>query len=321
MRVLIVGIIVLSLGVAGVATYLITTFKTPEAIDKLQEEKAPLKIKVLVANQDLPIGAVLTEQEMSWQAWVEEALNEQFTAVEDEEQQAERMREFAGGIVRRVIHAGEPILASKLFKRDEPGFLAGMLEPGMRAMSISVSAVTSASGFIFPGDYVDVVLTHGKIQEVIKKRVKKNQREKAPLTILSTASETILRHVRILATGQKVDQFDKKAMVVGTVTLELTPKQAEMIITAKTMGKMSLVLRSLEEGEIEEGPLTYTTDVEVSPFLKNFDSNIQELMPPPRAPASRVATKKTEKTEKKEKKRVISVFRGGASKTEEVSAK
>jgi pilus assembly protein CpaB len=135
MRVLIVGIIVLSLGVAGVATYLITTFKTPEAIDKLQEEKAPLKIKVLVANQDLPIGAVLTEQAMSWQAWVEEALNEQFTAVDNEELQAERMREFAGGIVRRVIRAGEPILASKLFKRDEPGFLAGMLEPGMRAVT------------------------------------------------------------------------------------------------------------------------------------------------------------------------------------------
>ncbi len=318
MRVLIVGIIVLSLGVAGVATYLITTFKTPEAIDKLQEEKAPLKIKVLVANQDLPIGAVLTEQAMSWQAWVEEALNEQFTAVDNEQQQAERMREFAGGIVRRVIHAGEPILASKLFKRDEPGFLAGMLEPGMRAVSISVTAVTGASGFIFPGDYVDVVLTHDKIREVMQKRIKKSPKTKAPLTILSTASETILRHIRILATGQKVDQFDTTALIVGTVTLELTPKQAEMVATAKSMGKLSLVLRSQEEGEIEEGPLTFTTDVEVSPFLKNFDSIIQELMPPPRTPASRVATKKTEK---KEKKRVIKIFRGGASQTEEVSAK
>ena len=319
MRVLIVGIIVLSLGVAGVATYLITTFKTPEAIDKLQEEKAPLKIKVLVANQDLPIGAVLTEQAMSWQAWVEEALNEQFTAVDNEELQAERMREFAGGIVRRVIRAGEPILASKLFKRDEPGFLAGMLEPGMRAVSISVTAVTSASGFIFPGDYVDVVLTHDKIREVMQKRVKKSPNIKAPLTILSTASETILRHIRILATGQKVDQFDTTALIVGTVTLELTPKQAEMVATAKSMGKLSLVLRSLEEGEIEEGPLTFTTDVEVSPFLKNFDSIIQELMPPPRAAAaSRAGTKKTEKTEKK---RVIRIFRGGAPQTEEVSAK
>ena len=319
MRVLIVGIIVLSLGVAGVATYLITTFKTPEAIDKLQEEKAPLKIKVLVANQDLPIGAVLTEQAMSWQAWVEEALNEQFTAVDNEELQAERMREFAGGIVRRVIRAGEPILASKLFKRDEPGFLAGMLEPGMRAVSISVTAVTSASGFIFPGDYVDVVLTHDKIREVMQKRVKKSPNIKAPLTILSTASETILRHIRILATGQKVDQFDTTALIVGTVTLELTPKQAEMVATAKSMGKLSLVLRSLEEGEIEEGPLTFTTDVEVSPFLKNFDSIIQELMPRPKAAAASRAV--TKKTEKKEKKRVISVFRGGASQTEEVSAK
>ncbi len=287
-------------------------------IEELQEEKAPLKIKVLVASQDLPIGAVLTEGAMAWQVWVEEALNEQFTVVEDEQHQAERMKDFVGGIVRRVILAGEPILASKLFKRDNPGFMAGMLEPGMRAVAVSVTAVTAASGFIMPGDYVDLVLPHDKVRQVMQKRVKKSQKKKAPLTLLSTVSETILRHVRILAVGQKVDQFDTTAMLVSTVILELTPKQAEMVTTAKTMGKMSLILRSLEEGGSKEGPLTFTTDVEVSPFLKNFDSIIQDLMPASEAAVSRPVRAGTQKVKKKEKARTITIFRAGTAQTEEV---
>ncbi len=358
MRLLLVGILLLTLGVAGVATYLIRTYKNPEAIEELGKVKDAPSFKVLLANKNLPVGTVVTEGDVDWHVWVEEALNKQvFVWVDKQDQEAKRKKDIVGGIVRRAISAGEPVLESKLFKRDAPGFLAGMLGKGMRAVSVAVSAVTGASGFIFPADSIDVVLTHDKIKEVLKKRAPKTG--KAPLIALSSASETILRNIRVIATGQQVTGFDKdsKAVVVPTVTLELTPKQAEILTTARGMGKLSLVLRSLEGNTDEPGPLTFTTDVEVSPLLSNIDAILQRLAPPKPAPKpapvvaavapepkkespvekepvkivvediSQKVEKKTvvkveEKKEKKKmKKKVIKVYRGGSAKTQEIEVK
>lgn len=279
MRVLIVGILVLTLGVAGVSTYLIGVFSTPDKIEEL-EKQAKIKVfRVLIAAKDLKTGTDVKDDMLAWQVWPEKNLNPLFIAVSDDDKLAEEKKKRIGSLVRRAMNAGEPVLEKKLFKRDEPGYMAGMLSPGMRAVPISVNQITGAAGFIFPGDFVDVVLTHNKLKEVINKRVPKDR--KLPLTVLTTATETILQKIRVLAIGQKVDQFEKKALVVPTVTLEMSPKQAEMLATARSMGRMSLVLRSLEEAEAKPGAKrTYTTDVEVSPFMRNFDEIIQRLLPP-----------------------------------------
>ncbi|MBT5033494.1 MAG: Flp pilus assembly protein CpaB, partial [Rhodospirillaceae bacterium] len=168
----------------------------------------------------------------------------------------------------------QPILAEKLFKRKGAGFMAGALQEGMRAVSIKVTAATATSGFIFPGDYVDVVLTHNKGAEAVKKQKAQGQKDEEReqgtiLIVLSHLSETIVRNVRIIAIGNKVDQFKKKgqAMVVKTVTLEVTPRQAEVLATGNAMGKMSLALRSMAGKSDLGSPRTYTTDIEVSPFM------------------------------------------------------
>ena len=169
MRVLIVGILVLVLAVTGSAVYLIKSFSGEENIEELQKEAEIKKIRVLVANKNLATGATLTEDSMTWQFWVDESLNKQYVVVDEEELQGERIKEFIGGVVRRPMFEGEPILASKVFKRDKPGFMAGMLGAGKRAMSVSVSAKTGAAGFILPGDEVDILLTHDKAREVLQK--------------------------------------------------------------------------------------------------------------------------------------------------------
>ncbi|MBT4700900.1 MAG: hypothetical protein HOB79_07455 [Rhodospirillaceae bacterium] len=97
--------------------------------------------------------------------------------------------------------------------------------------------------------------------------------------MLSHISETIIRNVRIIAIGNKVDQFKKKgqAMVVKTVTVEVTPKQVEILAAANAMGKMTLSLRSLGGKDDLDSPRTYTTDIQVSPFIQRLVRNKQQL--------------------------------------------
>ncbi len=345
MRVLIVGVLVLALAVAGISTYLIKSFFGEENIEELQKEAEVKKIRVLVANMNLQTGVTLSEDSMTWQFWVDEALNKQYVAVDEEELQAERIKEFIGGVVRRPMFEGEPILASKVFKRDKPGFMAGMLDAGKRAMSVSVSAKTGASGFILPGDEVDILLTHDKAREVLQKMGPKDPN--APLTVLSFTTETILRGVPVLAVDQKTEDFENKAEVVKTVTLELSPKQVEILTTARAMGKLSLVLRSLEGGRDEETPETFTTDVEVSPFLSRINTELDKrrsTLEKRRAEAAARKAKGEARTRTAEEEaarqaeleaarlagekpveapppKVVKIYRGGAKSTEEITIK
>ena len=194
-------------------------------------------------------------------------MNKNYIVTDDPEQEAKRMDEVLGGIARRRIYAGEPILARKLFKRDTAGYMAGMLGKGMHPITLSVSAITAASGFIFPGDHVDVVLTHENVRNELKKMEKKGSNGVETgigISVLKLTTETIMRNIRVLSIGTKVDDFENKtAMKTSQVTLEVTRKQAELLVTARKMGTISLFLRSLQEDPDEDVPPTYTTDVEV----------------------------------------------------------
>lgn len=340
MKVLIVGILVLALAVAGVSTYLIQTFSGEENIEQLQKEAQKPKIRVLVAAQDLRPGDPLRPEVLAWQVWVEEGLNSQYVVVDNEEQQAERIKEFTGSIVRHPIIKGEPILPAKIFKSDKNTFMAGVLKSGMRAVTFTVSPSTASGGFVLPGDRVDVLLTHGKASEALRKKEQGRTKDPdAPLTVLSQTTETIMRDVRVLAVDQLVDAPEGTTVPARNITLELTPKQAELLITARTMGKLSLVLRSLAREEGETAGPSFTTDVEVSPFLSNINAileaqrdkrtkalqdKLEELQSekqklqqkaregggaPPPAPAP------------KKEKTVIKVYKGKAKALEEITVK
>ncbi len=323
MRVLVVGIFVLALAVAGVSTYLIKTFSGESNIKKLEKEVAIKKFKVLVAKRDIRIGETITANDMMWQEWAKDALNKQFVVVDAKEQEDERKKEFVGGIVRNTIIKNEPILANKLFKRDNAGFMAGMLGPGMRAISVPVSAVTGVSGFILPGDYVDVVMSY-RLNTDSRKKLKQMNRSglKVPL-VSEKVVDTILRKVRVIATDQTVEELapnnkkKEKSKRAKTVTLEVTAKQAEILTVARTMGKISLVLRSLEDNADHTMPSSFTTDVEVSPFTRKLFSSATGRKVAPVVPIRGSSSMKTFSTTAG-KRKTVKIYRGGSGVTETI---
>jgi pilus assembly protein CpaB len=196
--------------------------------------------EVLVATRALPVGTILDATSVKYVAWPKELIEGAYY-VKGEAEPAK----LQGTVVRFAIPAGQPITQGALVKPGDRGFLAAALAPGMRAVTVPVSAQSAVAGFVFPGDRVDLVLT----QSV------PGGGDGPPLK----ASETILRNLRVLATDQKTDKTtdDKGNTIVTTysnVTVEATPKIAEKIAVAQTVGQLSLSLRSIadNQGDLEE---------------------------------------------------------------------
>lgn len=188
--------------------------------------------EVLVAKEDLPAGTLLQPDQLRWQAWPDAGLAPTYLV-----KGKNKPEDLTGAVVRQGISAGQPVLDSIVVKPGESGFLAAVLKPGMRAISVSIDATTGASGFIFPGDRVDVILTQN-IQE--GQDGKNNTRH---------ASETVLNNVRVIAVDQTTNDQSDKPVVAKTVTLEVTPKQVEVVTLVAELGKLSLSLRSMVRDE------------------------------------------------------------------------
>lgn len=188
------------------------------------ERKAPEQY-VLVAKVNLPTGTLLRADHLRWQAWPETGLAKTYVRRTGKSDGKAQVKAFAGAVVRKGITLGEPVTEARVVKPGERGFLAAVLHPDMRAISVSVSATTATAGFIFPGDRIDLILTH----KVGKSRV----------------SETVLTNVRVLAVDQRTNDQATRASLGKTATLEVTPKQVEMINVARVMGRLSLSLRAL----------------------------------------------------------------------------
>ena len=225
----------------------------------VQVVEQPVETHVLVARTDLPAGTFVNEQHLRWQTWPDDDLPDNYLLKDETDQET-----FYGAVVRRGMPAGTPIIKSQLVKPGDRGFLAAVLKPGYRAFTLKVSAASSISGLVFPGDRVDIILIH-------KYKVDETERR---------ASETILSNVRVLALDQTVDDQNGTPIIAKTATLEVTPKQVELMALADDLGRITLSLRSLAKDEeelrrlVESGePLaeqapkrtrTYTRDSEAS---------------------------------------------------------
>ncbi len=198
-----------------------------------QEPAGPPTKKVLVATQDLDTGAFLDTAVLAWRDWPVEAVVEAHVT----EDKAAR-EDFAGSVARRPIAQGDPVTPEKIVQPGERGFLAAVLTPGLRAVSVAVNEVSGSSGLIFPGDRVDLILTQSIRQD-----------DDTPARRM--AGETILDDVRVLAVGQNLSAPDRgvdgELPVARTVTLEVTPAEAEKVAVARDLGSLALSLRSLPE--------------------------------------------------------------------------
>lgn len=290
---------------------------------ELQKEAITERL-VLVAAKKIRPGEKVLANVLRWQGWSKDALNEKFIVIDNEDEGEKRIKDFVGGIARTLIIQGEPILAEKIFKSDKPGFMSGRLKRGMRAVSFTVSPQTAVAGFILPGNRVDILMTH-----TIKwKKEKKTKKEKEKVRSSKSGgqdleeretkmTETILQNVEVLAINQTVEVVEGNALAAQTVTLEVTPKQAEQLITARTMGKLSMVLRSLQTPKEGDAPLGYTVDMEVSPFFRQYsaakNAYRKSLSEARQAEAEQTTTTsvQSQPTESKpEKKTTLKIFRG-----------
>jgi pilus assembly protein CpaB len=190
--------------------------------------------EVLVATKALPVGTILDATALKYQPWPKELVENAYFIKKGGFDQ----RTLLGTVVRNAITAGQPLTQGALVKPGDRGFLAAALGPGMRAVTVPVQTQTSVAGFVFPGDRIDLILT----QSVA------GGGDGPPLK----AAETIMRNLRVLATDQRTDNTvgeDGKTQVhtFSNVTIEATPKIAEQIAVAQTLGALSLSLRSIAD--------------------------------------------------------------------------
>ena len=190
-------------------------------------------VDILVAKSDISLGQGVTAQDMQWQRWPTEAASPSFIRKTDKPNSIEAL---TGSIARAPFVAGEPMRESKLIKSNGSGYMAAVLDKGMRAISTEISPETGAGGFILPNDHVDVILSR-----------RDREAEKASGSESHT-SETIMVNIRVLAIDQTLGEKDGQKVVIGkTATLELTPRQAETLALSRQLGTMSLSLRSLAD--------------------------------------------------------------------------
>jgi pilus assembly protein CpaB len=210
----------------------------------------PVGPKVLVAKKALPVGTIIDADSFTFQPWPKELMQSAYYV---EGQGDGDPKKLFGKVVRYAITAGQPVTRGSLVGPQDRGFLAAALGPGMRAITVPVNVSAGVAGFVFPGDHVDLVLT----------QTVDGGGDGPPLKV----SETIIRNIRVLATDQRVTSTDEdgktKVQTFSNVTVEVTPRIAEKVAVAQSLGSLSLSLRSIADNTAELERAVAAGDVKV----------------------------------------------------------
>jgi len=204
-------------------------------------EAAPMALptpakSVLVARAEIRRGQILRPDDMVWQTWPEGGLDKTYVVMGG----PRTPESFAGWVAKNPIVGGEPISEAKIIAPGNRGFLAAVLRPGMRAISVPVTITSGISGFIFPGDQVDLLLTYAVPAPA---PVDKDKDRKSSYD--HKAAETVLRDIRVVAIDQRLESKAGEAVPAHTATFEVPAKQTEVILLASEIGKVTLILRPL----------------------------------------------------------------------------
>jgi len=246
MRVRTLFLLIFAITAAGGTYFLAQNWITNQrgTLSRVANAEAPTltpMVEVLVASSELMAGQFIKAEHLRWQPWPKNGMAETYFVKGDQRSKQtvdgkpakSVIENFVGSVVRGRISRGEPITDGRIVRPGDRGFLAAVLKPDTRAISVPINATTGISGFVFPGDRVDLLLTHSI--------------PGAKGTAPRRATETVLSDIRVLAVDQRTGDTETKAELAKTATLEVTPTQAEIIAVAIEMGRLSLSLRSLAQ--------------------------------------------------------------------------
>jgi pilus assembly protein CpaB len=191
----------------------------------------PKQIEVLAAARVIHAGTLLRPEDL-----VAKELPRNAAGPDAMVDTPETRRELSGAMVRRGFGAGELVHPTDVMHPGDHGFLAAVLLPGMRALTVGVDAITGTAGLIWPGDRVDLILT-----QVLPDSAGPPGRR--------VAAETVLSDVRVIAIDQQLVQGAAPGSTdqpARTVTLEVNREQAERVSVATRLGRLSLAVRSAD---------------------------------------------------------------------------
>lgn len=223
-----IAILGLALVAGGAAFFLMMSNQPEESPMRIIEPVREESVRVLVSGRDMTRGERLTPEDTQWVAWPKKAVQPGFITDEN----PEARDGISNAVARSLIVTGEPLLEAKIVRAGSAGLMSALLTPGMRAVTIRVTSETSSGGFILPGDSVDIHYTERTDDEEVR---------------LSLLNE----NVRVLAINTAYTESPEVANIEGnTVTLEMTPDDAEFIMMARnSRGTIQLTLRSIFESE------------------------------------------------------------------------
>jgi pilus assembly protein CpaB len=183
-------------------------------------------VDVVIAAQSIPIGTRITAEQVQTVRWPADIKPE--GALYDPQG-------VVGRIARTTVEKNQPLVDAQLMN-EETGLLPLLISEGMRAMSVKVDDVTGVSGFITPNSRVDVIVSGSDAED-------REQR-----------SKLILQNVKVLATGKSIEQKDEKPVEVPTVTLLVSPEDAEKLTLATRQDPVRLALRNYRDDQFVGTP-------------------------------------------------------------------
>ena len=254
----------LALGLAGFGTvaWIGTRQATPLEVASVPDVPVPppepVLVSVLTAARPLRAGALVRADDLAVTPIVSSMLPADTVTATPDNRNA-----LAGAMLRRSYAPGEVLLSASMMRPGDRGFLAVVLTPGARAVSVAVDPVLGAGGLIWPGDHVDMLLT-----QAIEDPGTSAGRRFVGETVLSDLR--IVAVDRILVQGAVADTIDTTTQNGNgprTVTIEVTPAQAEWVAVASRLGRISFSVRAAAGTDNAKPPLSATWARDVSPAL------------------------------------------------------
>lgn len=236
---LVVAVILAIMAVFGARTWLIAQ-RAQLAEGQGSTQIAPLN-KIVVAKTAMRFGERLTAEKLDLIDWASSALPPgAYGTIEELAGATDETARFALSSMEK----GEPVLQSKITSPGQRAKLSTAISPGMKAVSIRVNDVLGVSGFVLPGDRVDVMLT----------RTPTNKDDDSFVDVL-------LQGVKVLAIDQSVDDRKDQPSVVSTVTFEVSTDEAQKLMLGAAVGTLSLALRNVVSAEVEPNERVTVADI------------------------------------------------------------